>query len=169
MPMAWSDASTIKRRWLQIGKTGQSTGNLTADYHCDHQTFPHVLRAIENSTNLKQRRYAVIADEAHSSQSGSTARQLKVLMLEERERMLNCLREYFGCGGGCVRAVINLILCPTATPKTKPATVWPCTPILSYRPPSRTNQNFSSCLLHAKPLKVYSGCAKNYTNYKSGL
>jgi len=50
------------------------------------QTFPFVLRAIENSTNLKQRRYAVIADEAHSSQSGSTARQLKeVLMLEERE------------------------------------------------------------------------------------
>ena len=50
------------------------------------QTFPYVLRAIENSTNLKQRRYAVIADEAHSSQSGSTARQLKeVLMLEQRD------------------------------------------------------------------------------------
>lgn len=48
------------------------------------QTFPHVLKAIENSLSLKQRRYAVIADEAHSSQSGSTARQLKeVLMLDE--------------------------------------------------------------------------------------
>lgn len=48
------------------------------------QTFPFVLRAIENSTSLKERNYAVIADEAHSSQSGSTARQLKeVLMTDE--------------------------------------------------------------------------------------
>ncbi|MEH0373026.1 type I restriction endonuclease subunit R [Vibrio mimicus] len=50
------------------------------------QTFPHVLKAIENSTSLKERRYAVIADEAHSSQSGKTARQLKeVLMTEEAD------------------------------------------------------------------------------------
>ncbi len=50
------------------------------------QTFPFVLRAIENSTSLKERKYAVIADEAHSSQSGSTARQLKeTLMIEERD------------------------------------------------------------------------------------
>ncbi|WP_211828716.1 type I restriction endonuclease subunit R [Kistimonas asteriae] len=47
------------------------------------QTFPHVLAAIENSTSLKERRYGVIADEAHSSQTGSTARQLKeVLMVD---------------------------------------------------------------------------------------
>lgn len=50
------------------------------------QTFPFVLRAIENSASLKERNYAVIADEAHSSQSGSTARQLKeVLMTEEAD------------------------------------------------------------------------------------
>lgn len=50
------------------------------------QTFPFVLRAIENSTSLKECSYAVIADEAHSSQSGSTARQLKeVLMTEEAD------------------------------------------------------------------------------------
>ena len=49
------------------------------------QTFPFALKAIENSTSLKTRRYAVIADEAHSSQTGSTARQLKeVLMLDEK-------------------------------------------------------------------------------------
>ncbi|HYE73100.1 MAG TPA: type I restriction endonuclease subunit R, partial [Blastocatellia bacterium] len=48
------------------------------------QTFPFVLSAIESSASLKQRRYAIIADEAHSSQSGSTARQLKeVLMLDK--------------------------------------------------------------------------------------
>ena len=50
------------------------------------QTFPHVLAAIENSTSLKERCYGVIADEAHSSQTGSTARQLKeVLMLDASE------------------------------------------------------------------------------------
>lgn len=50
------------------------------------QTFPFVLKAIENSVSLKERSYAIIADEAHSSQSGSTARQLKeVLMVEERD------------------------------------------------------------------------------------
>ncbi len=50
------------------------------------QTFPHVLSAIENSTSLKERCYGVIADEAHSSQTGSTARQLKeVLMVDSDE------------------------------------------------------------------------------------
>ena len=41
------------------------------------QTFPFVLKAIENSTSLKERSYAIIADEAHSSQSGRTAGKLK--------------------------------------------------------------------------------------------
>lgn len=40
------------------------------------QTFPFVLDAIENSTSLKERCYPIIADEAHSSQSGRTAGKL---------------------------------------------------------------------------------------------
>ena len=49
------------------------------------QSFLHVLRAIENSVSLKDKNYAIIADEAHSSQSGSTARKLKeVLMVEAK-------------------------------------------------------------------------------------
>ena len=49
------------------------------------QTFPYVLKAIENSVSLKERNYVVIADEAHSSQTGSTARQLKeVLMIDAK-------------------------------------------------------------------------------------
>lgn len=47
------------------------------------QTFPFVLKAIENSVCLKQRKYAVIADEAHSSQSGSTVRQLKEVLMTD--------------------------------------------------------------------------------------
>ncbi|MCL1076920.1 type I restriction endonuclease subunit R [Parashewanella spongiae] len=49
------------------------------------QTFPHVLEAIENSVSLQQRRYAVIADEAHSSQTGSTAKRLKEVLMVEGE------------------------------------------------------------------------------------
>ena len=37
------------------------------------QTFPFVLKAIENNVSLKERNYVIIADEAHSSQTGSTA------------------------------------------------------------------------------------------------
>ena len=52
------------------------------------QTFPFVLKAIEDSSVLKSRRYAIIADEAHSSQTGSTARQLKeVLVSGDIERI----------------------------------------------------------------------------------
>jgi type I restriction enzyme, R subunit len=47
------------------------------------QTFPHVLKAIEDSVSLKERRYAIIADEAHSSQAGSTAGKLKAVLTSE--------------------------------------------------------------------------------------
>ena len=52
------------------------------------QTFPYVLRAIENSISLKQRRYAIIADEAHSSKTGSTARQLKEVLMIDAQRVM---------------------------------------------------------------------------------
>ncbi len=41
------------------------------------QTFPFVLAEIKQSKGLADKNFAVIIDEAHSSQSGSTARQLK--------------------------------------------------------------------------------------------
>ncbi|MDM1716892.1 type I restriction endonuclease subunit R [Thiopseudomonas alkaliphila] len=48
------------------------------------QTFPHVLEAIRQDATLANRSFAVIADEAHSSQTGTTARKLReVLMVEE--------------------------------------------------------------------------------------
>lgn len=48
------------------------------------QTFPFVLEAIQQQTSLKARRFAVIADEAHSSQSGAAASGLaKVLSSEQ--------------------------------------------------------------------------------------
>ena len=49
------------------------------------QTFPFVLEIIQKNATLKTRNFAIIADEAHSSQTGSTARKLReVLMAEQR-------------------------------------------------------------------------------------
>ncbi|WP_068493634.1 type I restriction endonuclease subunit R [Pseudoclavibacter helvolus] len=44
------------------------------------QTFPFALETIEESEGLAGRRYAVIADEAHSSQSGDAAASLKQVL-----------------------------------------------------------------------------------------
>lgn len=55
------------------------------------QTFPYVLEKIQEVTTLKNRRFAIIADEAHSSQSGGTAKKLKEVLsaeqLEEGEEL----------------------------------------------------------------------------------
>jgi len=48
------------------------------------QTFPFVLEAIENDSTFKDNSYAIIADEAHSSQTGSTAKQLREVLTAEQ-------------------------------------------------------------------------------------
>ncbi len=40
------------------------------------QSFPEALKIINDSAELKQRRWCIIADEAHSSQSGDAASDL---------------------------------------------------------------------------------------------
>ncbi|RJT46094.1 type I restriction endonuclease subunit R [Rahnella woolbedingensis] len=86
------------------------------------QTFPFVLKAIENSLSLKQRQYAIIVDEAHSSQSGSTARQLKeALMLEDTgdDAELTC-EDIMDATMAARRGSTNLnYYAFTATPKAK--------------------------------------------------
>lgn len=86
------------------------------------QTFPYVLKAIENSTSLKERNYAIIADEAHSSQTGSTARQLKeVLMVDARdEDDVLSSEDILDAAVASRRVSKNLsYFAFTATPKTK--------------------------------------------------
>ncbi|RLA84880.1 MAG: type I restriction endonuclease subunit R [Epsilonproteobacteria bacterium] len=48
------------------------------------QTFPFVLDAIQERTTLKDKSYAIIADEAHSSQTGSTAKHLREVLTSEQ-------------------------------------------------------------------------------------
>ncbi|MFK0005081.1 type I restriction endonuclease subunit R [Paenarthrobacter sp. NPDC090522] len=49
---------------------------------CTLQTFPEVMKLIEDTQELRGRHWAVVADEAHSSQSGAAARQLKELLAD---------------------------------------------------------------------------------------
>lgn len=49
---------------------------------CTLQTFPHVLKLLDENENLAGRRWCVIADEAHSSQTGSSASALRELLTD---------------------------------------------------------------------------------------
>ncbi|MGB0833335.1 MAG: type I restriction endonuclease subunit R [Psychrobium sp.] len=77
----------VNREEAQGSKSSQLAGELKASTSIiivTIQTFPHVLEAISEDSTLAKRSFAVIADEAHSSQTGSTAVQLrKVLMTEQ--------------------------------------------------------------------------------------
>ena len=49
---------------------------------CTLQTFPHVLKLLDNEEELAGRNWCVIADEAHSSQTGSSASALRELLTD---------------------------------------------------------------------------------------
>lgn len=49
---------------------------------CTLQTFPEVLNKIESDAKLRKRRWAIIADEAHASQTGKTATALRQLLAD---------------------------------------------------------------------------------------
>lgn len=50
---------------------------------CTIQTFPHALQAVQELAATEGKRFAVIADEAHSSQTGEAAAKLKQLLSAE--------------------------------------------------------------------------------------
>ncbi|SET34872.1 type I restriction enzyme, R subunit [Nitrosomonas marina] len=136
------------------------------------QTFPFVLKAIESSVSLKTRHYAIIADEAHSSQTGATARQLKeVLMTDAREDDEEELtsEDILDATVASRRASTNLsYFAFTATPKTKTLELFGR---LSNpaEPPSRTNKP-EAFHVYSMRQAIEEGfildVLKNYTNYK---
>jgi type I restriction enzyme R subunit len=135
------------------------------------QTFPFVLQAIENSVSLKERRYAIIADEAHSSQSGSTARQLKeVLMVEESpEDMELSSEDILDATIAARRDNANLsYFAFTATPKPKTLELFGRLPNPAL-PPSRQNKP-EAYHIYSMRQAIEEGfildVLKNYTNYK---
>ncbi len=135
------------------------------------QTFPHVLAAIENSVNLQTRRYAIIADEAHSSQTGDTARKLKeVLMVDGEEKQAELSSEdKLNASVAARRNNSNLSYYAfTATPKDKTLQTFGRLP-KSDEPASKKNlpQAFH---VYTMRQAIEEGfildVLKNYTNYK---
>lgn len=135
------------------------------------QTFPFVLKAIENSVSLKTRKYAVIADEAHSSQSGSTARQLKeVLMVEETDEDAVLSSDDILDATVAARKGSNNLnyYAFTATPKSKTLELFGRRP-KPDEPASKSNKP-EAFHVYSMRQAIEEGfildVLKNYTNYK---
>ena len=136
------------------------------------QTFPFVLKAIENSLSLKERNYAIIADEAHSSQTGSTARQLKeVLMVDGSANEDTPLSsdDILDAAVASRRSSANLsFLAFTATPKTKTLELFGRRP-QPDAPASKTNRP-EAYHVYSMRQAIEEGfildVLKNYTSYK---
>jgi len=56
---------------------------------CTIQTFPFAMKAVQELAATQGKRFAVIADEAHSSQTGEAAAKLKALLSVEEQAELN--------------------------------------------------------------------------------
>ena len=135
------------------------------------QTFPFVLQAIENSVSLKQRCYAIIADEAHSSQSGSTARQLKEVLLKDADADEAELDsdEIIAATVAARRTSENVsFFAFTATPKAKTLELFGRRP----RPDEVASASNKPAAFHVYSMRqaIEEGfildVLKNYTNYK---
>lgn len=77
----------INREEAQGSKSAQLTQELkklTPIIIVTIQTFPFVLQAIREEASLAGRSFAIIADEAHSSQTGTTARQLREVLMSKQ-------------------------------------------------------------------------------------
>ncbi len=77
----------VNREEAQGSKSSQLASELkssTSIIIVTIQTFPHVLEAIRKDSTLAGRSFAVIVDEAHSSQTGTTARKLREVLMAEQ-------------------------------------------------------------------------------------
>jgi len=137
------------------------------------QTFPFVLEAIQKNATLKKRNFAIIADEAHSSQTGTTARKVReVLMTEQRgdddeelsaEDMLDLALE-------ARRGSNNLsYFAFTATPKPRTLELFGRLPDPT-RPPAKDNLPMAFhvySMRQAIEEKFILDVLRNYTTYAS--
>ncbi len=136
------------------------------------QTFPFVLKAIENSANLKERNYAVIADEAHSSQTGSTARQLKEVLMIDGTRSDDdelSTDDILDAAVASRRANSNLsYFAFTATPKTKTLELFGRLPKPEEQPSARNKPEAYHVYTMRQAIEegFILDVLKNYTNYK---
>ena len=136
------------------------------------QTFPFVLKAIENSVSLKERNYAIIADEAHSSQSGRTAGKLKeVLSTEASDDNDEVTAEEAVAASVEARKESNNLsyYAFTATPKSKTLELFGRLPKPDEPPNKRDNKPAAFhvySMRQAIEENFILDVLKNYTSYK---
>lgn len=158
-------------------KSGELAAALSGDKKivvCTIQTFPFALKAVRELAATQGKRFAVIADEAHSSQTGEAAAKLKELLSAEELRELedggeigteDILAAQMTARAG--ESGITFVAF-TATPKTKTLELFGTRPDPS-RPPAKDNT--------PEPFHVYSmrqaieekfilDVLENYTTYK---
>jgi type I restriction enzyme R subunit len=158
-------------------KSGELAAALSGDKKvvvCTIQTFPFALNSVRELAATQGKRFAVIADEAHSSQTGEAASKLKaVLSVEEQKELADggevstedILAAQMASRAG--EAGITFVAF-TATPKTKTMELFGTRPDPS-QPASKTNL--------PAPFHVYSmrqaieegfilDVLQNYTTYK---
>lgn len=133
------------------------------------QTFPFVLKAIEDNASLKTRRYAIIADEAHSSQSGSTANKLKETLLTDGDNDESSSEDKINAAIAAKGPNKNLSYYAfTATPKTKTLELFGRVPDPTL-PPSKDNKP-EAFHVYSMRQAIEEGfildVLRNYTNYK---
>ena len=82
--------ATINADQVRNAGTGSKSGLLAAELVASKlivivtmQTFPFALKAIRDNKGLAGKRFAIIADEAHSSQTGRTSQQLRAVLTAE--------------------------------------------------------------------------------------
>jgi len=138
------------------------------------QTFPFVLNAIRERVTLKGHAYAVIADEAHSSQSGQTARQLReVLNAEQWHDDAEVTSEDLLAAAMASRGKTDHLsfFAFTATPKAKTIELFGRTPNPGL-PPSDENipEAFHVYSMRQAIEETFIlDVLKNYTTYKMAL
>lgn len=78
------------------GKNGSKSGELANALSgkkkivvCTIQTFPYTLQAVQKQAATQGKRFVVIADEAHSSQTGQASAKLKTLLSTEERKELD--------------------------------------------------------------------------------
>jgi type I restriction enzyme R subunit len=142
---------------------------------CTIQTFPFALAEVQSLAATQGRTFAVIADEAHSSQAGEAARKLKAVLSEQEAHELDdggevSIEDILLSQMQAARSPITFVAF-TATPKTKTLELFGTRPDAT-RPPAADNL--------PRAFHVYSmrqaieegfilDVLQNYTSYKTAF
>lgn len=133
------------------------------------QTFNHVLDAIEKSETLKHKRYAIIADEAHSSQTGKTAGEIKRVLNKDDDSEEQSAEDALNDLMALRKPSPNISYYAfTATPKPRTMELFGHLPDPTM-PPSKENRPFGFDVYSMRQA-IEEGfildVLRNYTNYK---